>query len=63
MTDKNGLYRMDDKIQTVKALLLELEDMGQDFPALLRNAKRALASVKMLEFNISDVINLLDDGR
>jgi hypothetical protein len=32
--------------------------MGEDFPALARNIARILASVKMLEINVSDLVDL-----
>ncbi|MFO7598283.1 MAG: hypothetical protein R6X27_00565 [Candidatus Desulfacyla sp.] len=43
------------KIQSLKKAAMELADLGEDFPALYRNARRILAAVKMLEINISDV--------
>jgi hypothetical protein len=33
----------------------ELKLMGEDFPALNRNMSRILASIRMLELNISDL--------
>ena len=36
----------------------ELNRIGEDFPAIARNTIRILASVKMLEINISDLIEL-----
>jgi hypothetical protein len=32
--------------------------MGADFPALARNSTRILASIKMLELNVSDIAEL-----
>jgi hypothetical protein len=32
--------------------------MAESFPALYRNSSRILASIKMLELNISDITNL-----
>jgi len=32
--------------------------MGDEFPAVKRNAARVLASVKMLEINVSDIVGL-----
>jgi len=43
------------KIRLMKKTAEELSRMGDDFPALARNIARILASVKMLEINISDV--------
>ena len=41
------------KIQLLKKTAEELNRMGEDFPALARNTIRILASVKMLEVNVS----------
>ncbi|OGR21683.1 MAG: hypothetical protein A3J85_03710 [Desulfobacula sp. RIFOXYA12_FULL_46_16] len=50
------VYKLNDHILKIKALLIELEAMAPDFPALSRNSKRALATIKMMELNLSDVI-------
>ena len=42
------------KIEALKKTALELRDLGEDFPALYRNASRILAGIKMLEINVSD---------
>ena len=49
------LKRADNKIQLIKKTAEELNQMADAFPALARNTARILASVKMLEINISDV--------
>jgi hypothetical protein len=36
----------------------ELKHLGENFPALTRNLVRIEASLKMLEINISDLIEL-----
>ncbi len=59
MNTMSDLNKINEKILKVKQLLRELEADSEQFPALKRNSKRALASIKMLELNISDVI-LLD---
>lgn len=46
------------KIQLLKKTTEELNRMGEDFPALARNTARILASVKMLEINVSDLVDL-----
>ena len=48
--------KLNDNILKIKDLIIELEAMAPSFPALSRNSKRALASIKMLELNISDII-------
>ncbi len=49
---------MNEKILKIKALLQELDADADCFPALSRNSKRALASIKMLELNICDIISI-----
>jgi hypothetical protein len=55
MAKKVDLKELDRKIQSMKKTAEELKQMGEDFPALYRNISRVLASLKMLELNISDV--------
>jgi len=55
MAGKIKLKELDSKIQSMKKTAEELKAMGEDFPALYRNTSRILASIKMLELNISDV--------
>jgi hypothetical protein len=59
MVDAKDLKAMDDRIKTIKAAAEELKAMAGEFPALYRNSSRILASVKMLELSVSD---LLDRG-
>lgn len=54
MAGKIDLKELDSKIQSMKKTAEELKAMGEDFPALYRNISRILASIKMLELNISD---------
>lgn len=56
MKSKNNLHEMDAKIQTLKKAAQELQDSSDDFPAVFRNCSRILASIKMLEINVSDLI-------
>jgi len=58
MTKKMDLKELDSKIQSMKKTAEELKQMGEDFPALYRNISRVLASIKMLELNISDVAKI-----
>lgn len=55
MAKKIDLKELDRKIQSMKKTAEELKQMGEEFPALYRNISRVLASIKMLELNISDV--------
>lgn len=56
MKNASDLYDINEKINKIKQLLIELEIKGKQFPALSQNSKRALASIKMLELNISDMV-------
>jgi hypothetical protein len=58
MAKKIDLKEIDSKIQSLKKTAEELKQMGEDFPALYRNISRVLASIKMLELNISDVAKI-----
>jgi hypothetical protein len=58
MADKIDLKEIDTKIQSMKKTAEELKQMAESFPALYRNSSRILASVKMLELNISDIKDL-----
>lgn len=49
---------MNKKVQLIKKAAEELSQLGEDFPAIHRNSLRILASTKMLELNISDVMDL-----
>jgi len=52
------LNKIDAKIQLMKQAAEELNQIGENFPALARNTVRILASVKMLEINVSDLVEL-----
>jgi hypothetical protein len=52
------LKEINDKIQLMKKTAEELNRIGEDFPAIARNTVRILASVKMLELNVSDLVDL-----
>lgn len=52
------LDRINQKIQLMKQTAEELNRIGDDFPALARNTVRILASLKMLEINVSDLVEL-----
>jgi hypothetical protein len=55
MSEKYELKKIADKIASLKKTAEELRDLGEDIPALHRNARRILAGIKMLELNISDI--------
>ena len=58
MTQPIDLNMINAKIQLLKKTAQELNRIGKDFPAVARNTARILASVKMLEINISDLVEL-----
>jgi len=53
------IKKLDTRIKTIKKAAQELKALSGRIPAVDRNTVRILASVKMLEINISDVIDLL----
>ena len=52
------LNKINAKIQLMKQAAEELNQLGENFPTLARNTVRILASVKMLEINVSDLVEL-----
>ncbi len=56
MYGQKKIIILNEKIKKIKELFYELEIDSGSFPALNRNTKRALASLKMIELNISDLI-------
>ena len=50
---------MDEKIQAIKEAATELKHISDGIQAVDRNVDRILASVKMLEINISDIANII----
>ena len=49
-------------IQKMKQAAQTLHQLGKDFPAINRNIVRIRASIKMLEINISDIVELAADA-
>ncbi|HIJ57456.1 MAG TPA: hypothetical protein HPQ03_15230 [Deltaproteobacteria bacterium] len=58
MSAQIDIEAIDNNIKTMKKAAEELSQMGDDFPAIKRNTARILASIKMLEINVSDIIDL-----
>ena len=54
------LLEMDRRIQSIKKSVIELQDLGKEIEAVARNSDRILASIRMLELNISDLIPILE---
>jgi len=56
---RREIKKLDTRIKTIKKAAQELKALSTRIPAVDRNTVRILASVKMLEINISDVKDLL----
>jgi hypothetical protein len=52
------LNEIDSKIQTMKKTAEALARAGENFPAIARNIVRISAGIRMLEINISDIVDL-----
>lgn len=57
MPTENELKKIDDKIKLLRNTAEELKGLAENIPAITRNTTRLLASVKMMELNISDCID------
>ena len=53
------IHEMDERIRKMRLLAEELKEMGKGLKAIERNVHRILASINLLELNISDVESLL----
>ena len=53
------IHEMDERIRKMRLLAEELKEMGKGLKAVERNVHRILASINLLELNISDVESLL----
>ena len=49
---------INEKIRLLKQTTKDLNRCAEGFPALSKNTARILASIKMLELNISDITDL-----
>jgi hypothetical protein len=58
MAQQINMHEINEKIQLMKRTAEELNRIGEDFPTIARNTVRIMASVKMLEINISDLVEL-----
>ncbi len=58
--NRRELKRMDGRIKVIKKAAQELNERHGGIPAVERNAARILASLKMLEINISDLSAFLN---
>lgn len=58
MSHMIDLEAIRDELKAALEATGRLNALGENFPALARNSARALASLKMLELNISDLYEL-----
>ncbi len=56
--ERSDLIKMDERIRTIKKCALELKAASQGIQAVDRNCDRILASVRMLEINIGDLLEI-----
>jgi len=54
--NEREMKRMDKRVKTIRKAAEELKELSKHMPAVERNAARILASVKMLEINVSDLL-------
>jgi hypothetical protein len=54
---RRQMKKIDTQIKAIKKAAQELKELSGGIPAVDRNAERILASVKMLEINISDLLD------
>jgi hypothetical protein len=59
MIESYHVKDMAEKIQAIKEAATELKNISGGIQAVERNVDRILASVKMLEINISDILGIL----
>jgi hypothetical protein len=58
MTESYHVKEMAEKVQAIKEAATELQNISGGIQAVDRNVDRILASVKMLEINISDILGI-----
>ncbi len=54
--NKREIKKLDTRIRAIRKASQELKELSREIPAVGRNADRILASVKMLELNITDIL-------
>ena len=58
LMNRRELKRIDTRIKAIKKAAQELKHLSGGIQAIDRNVSRILASVKMLEINVSDLLDL-----
>jgi hypothetical protein len=59
MAQEYDIKEMADKIRALKQSATELKEMSGGMQAVDRNIDRILANIRMLEINISDVLDVI----
>lgn len=55
---RREMKKIDTRIKTIKKSAQELKELSGGIQAVDRNAERIIASVKMLEINVSDILEI-----
>ena len=58
METQSVYEKINKQIAEIKSTVEHLDKSGREIPAVARNVARLKASVKMLELNISDVLDI-----
>jgi hypothetical protein len=58
MVESYHIKEMAEKVQAIKEAATELKNISGGIQAVDRNVDRILASVKMIEINISDILSI-----
>ena len=61
MQELKQLEQIDQDIRQLREIAARLKAARPDFPALVRNADRILASTRMLELNVCDLLDLASE--
>jgi len=59
MTQQYNIKAMVTKIKALRKNAEELKDIAGDFPSVIKNCDRILADVRILEFSINDIVDML----
>jgi len=60
VVEEYNIKLMAEKIETIRRTATELKSISGGIQAIDRNADRILASVKMMEINITDVVDIIN---
>ena len=60
MVNEFNITAIADQIGKIKTLVIQMKDQSAGIPAVENNADRILASIKMLEINISDLADIVE---